>query len=259
MGYEYLDKGKVKLLKRLVSGEIKKELSVILPTFNEAENLDKFIKKLEDNLRGIDYEIIVVDDNSQDGTKKILLDLTKNERVFGLIRKNKRGLFGAIKDGIEIAQGEYIQTMDSDFSHPPKKIKEFWSHRKRFDIISGSRYVRGGHADASFGRKYGSLILNKICSKIMGLEVTDVGGNFHMMKKKDFEKLKISLPSIFGEFSFEWFYNAKKNGFSVKEIPFTYNFRTEGESKMGEDKDFLRLLKIALLYIKRAFVLRVFH
>jgi len=259
MDYEYLSREKVNLLKSIEHKNITKELSVILPTYEEAKNLRKFIKKLEENLKGIDYEIIVVDDNSQDGTKKLLLELVKNKRVFGLIRKKQRGLFSAILDGIKIAQGEYVQTMDSDFSHPPEKIKEFWKFRKEFEVVSGSRYVMGGGVNASFSRKFGSLILNKICSKIMGLKVKDVGGNFHLMKKEDFEKLKIRLPSVFGEFSFEWFYNSKKKRFKVKEVPFIYNFREEGESKMGDNKDFLKLLKISLLYLRRSFELRLFN
>jgi len=259
MSYEFIEMSRIKKIENLKEKKQAKQISVIVPTYNEAKNIKKFVKRIKDNLNGIDYEIIIVDDDSQDGTREIIIGLTQDKRVFALIRKNKKGLFSAIEDGIKIAKGEYIQTIDSDFSHPPEKIKDFWKFKDKFDIVSGSRYIKGGGVDSSFFRKYGSMILNKICSKIMRLGVMDVGGNFHLMKKKKFEELKIRLPSIFGEFSFEWFYNAKKKGFSIKEIPFIYKFREEGESKMGGNKDFLKLLKTALLYIKRAFVLRIYY
>lgn len=258
MKYEIFEKGKIKKTNKLAKRKEKKDLSIVIPTYNERENIEKLVRTLKNTLnQKIDYEIIIVDDNSIDGSKEILKNLSKEKEIVVLERLSQKGIFTAVKDGVKISRSKYIQTMDSDFSHPPKKINEFWKFRKGYNIISGSRFIKNGRFEAPFLRKYGSLFLNKICAFILGVDVRDVGGNFHLMKKKDFEKLDLKKPSSFGEFSFELFYKAKKKKMSVKEIPFHSSFRQEGNSKMGGN-NLKGILKTSLKYLKRAFELRFF-
>ena len=110
---------------------------------------------------------------------------------------------------------------------------------------------------APFLRKFGSEGLNYVCAKIIGLKETDIAGEFHLMKKSKFKKIKFKYQPVFGEFDFEWLYRAKKKGFTVKEIPFTYKFRDKGESAMGSGAaDAKKLAKFAFAYLKMAFRLR---
>lgn len=239
---------------------IKKDLSVVIPTYNEAGNIKKLIDSIKKELNGIDYEIVIVDDNSKDRTPEIIDELSKRERVLAVHRLGIRGIFSAIKDGIKISNGKYIVTMDSDFSHPPKVIPELWKYREDYDIISGSRFTKRGDMKAPISRKYGSLLINWVCAAILGIKEKDIAGGFHLMKRKTFERINPQLDAVFGEFDFEIFYKAKKLGFKIKEIPFTYNFREEGESKMGGSApELFGLLKYAWIYFKRAIELRLFN
>jgi len=236
----------------------KRELSIILPTYNEEGNIEKLVRKLRESLRRIDYEIVIVDDNSKDKTPQIIDGLAEKfkGRIITLHRHNKRGLLSAFLDGIFISNGEFIVTMDSDFSHPPEVIRKMWRLRDRYDFIVGSRFVKGGRMEAPFLRVFGSFLINQICAFILGLKIKDIAGNFHLIRKNKFEKLKFKYDSVFGEFDFEWLYRAKKAGFKIKEIPFTYKFREQGETKMAED--IFGLFRLGLVYIKRAFQLRLF-
>ncbi len=236
---------------------IKKEVSVIIPTYNEEGNIERLVNLLKSELKDIDYEIVIVDDDSKDNTQSIIDNLAKRKGLIAVHRKNARGIFSAIKDGVKIANGDYIVVMDSDFSHPPSLIKEFWKNRNRYDIVSGSRFTKGGDMEAPISRKYGSLFINRICALILGVKQKDIAGGFHLMKKSKFMELNPKTDTVFGEFDFEIFYKAKLKNWRIKEIPFVYKFREEGSSKMGGSApEIIGLLNYALIYFKKAVKLR---
>ncbi len=250
--------GKKKKLSKLEKPfNIKKEVSIILPTYNEEENIKKLIEQLRKEFKEINYEIVILDDNSKDNTPKIIDELAKNKDVLAIHRYGKKGYFSAYQDAIFMANGMYVLTMDSDLSHPPKTAHEFLKYKDKYDIVSGSRYMKGGGMKAPFSRKYGSLWLNKICALIIGLNLTDIAGDFHLIRKSKFLELEFKYLPVFGEFDFELLYRATKKGFSIKEIPFTYKFREEGESAMGSGaNDAFKLMKFAWAYVKMALRLR---
>jgi len=229
-------------------------LSVVIPTFNEEKNISKLahkVKEVLDNTNFKDnYELIVVDDNSKDKTPEIIDQLAKNSNFIALHRLKDKGIFSAVVDGIKIANGKFVLTMDADFSHPPEIIPYILSYSKDYDIVSASRFIKGGGMESPFIRKIGSKILNRICGIIIGLKIRDLGGNFRLFNRKKFLELPLRYDSVFGEFGFEIFYRAKKLSYRVKEVPFTYHFRKEGKSKMGN------LLKYGMAYLRRAFQLR---
>ena len=233
---------------------LKKQLSVVIPTYNEEENVEKIVKAVQKVLDNTDlknnYEIIVADDDSKDNTPKIMDKLAKNKDIIALHRYKNRGLFLAELDAIKISNGNLVLTMDSDFSHPPELIPKLLSFSKNYDIVSASRFIKGGGMDAPLHRDLGSKILNRICGIIIGLSVKDLGGNFRLFNKEKFLKLKFIYPTVFGEFGFEIFKRAKQSKLKVKEVPFVYKFRVEGNSKMSNT------LKYAIAYLKRAFELR---
>lgn len=233
----------------------KKELSIVIPTYNEAENIKEIVSKVKETLEKTpfknSYEIIIVDDNSKDKTYELLFSLSKTEKNLIGINRLKKGIATAVLDGINSANGSLVLTLDADLSHPPEKIPELLSYIKDYDIVIGSRYISGGKMDASFARKWGGFFLNRICSFIIGTKVKDLGGNFRLFRKDSFEKIKFNYPCTFAEFGHEIFYRAEKLGLKTKEVPFTYYNRKKGKSKMGELP-----IKQAVHYIKRAFQLR---
>ncbi len=236
---------------------LKREVSIILPTYNEEKNIKKLVEELREEFKDINYEIVILDDNSKDDTPKVIDELARKGDVLAIHRYGKKGYFSAYQDAIFMSNGKYVITMDSDLSHPPLIARKFLKYKEEYDIVSGSRYMEGGGIEAPFTRKYGSMWLNKICALIIGLKLTDIAGDFHLMKKDKFLELEFKYVPVFGEFDFELLYRATKKGFSIKEIPFVYKFREEGESAMGMGaNDALKLIKFAWAYLKMALKLK---
>lgn len=234
--------------------KIKKLFSVVIPSYNEGENLKSLVIELKKVIAKTkfkdSYEIVVVDDNSKDETSGILKNFAKGDGFIALFR-NKKGIFTAVLDGIKIANGKYILTMDADFSHPPNLIPKMLSYIDNYDIVIGSRYVKGGEMRSSFSRKWGGFFLNRICGFIIGTKVKDLGGNFRLFKKDAIDKIEFKYPCKFAEFGQELFYRAEKLNFKIKEVPFVYLDRKKGKSKMGNLP-----VKQAMYYLKRAFEIR---
>lgn len=248
---------RIKLMELKKPFKIKKEVSIILPTYNEEKNIQILVEQLRKEFEGVDYEIVILDDNSKDKTPGIIDELAKKGDLFAIHRYEKKGYFSAYQDAIFMANGNYVITMDSDLSHPPAIAREFLKYKNKYDIVSGSRYMKDGGIEAPFSRKYGSMFLNKVCALIIGLKLTDIAGDFHLMKRNKFLELEFKYNPVFGEFDFELLYRAAQRGFSVKEIPFVYKFREEGESAMGMGaNDALKLVKFAWAYFKMALKLR---
>ena len=133
------------------------DLSIILPTYNEKNNINILIKKILEILNDVENkEIIVVDDNSPDGTylycKK---EFEKNNQIKLILRQNNRGLANSIGDGIKVSKGKNIIIMDTDLSHDPKLITQIINLNKDYDIVSCSRYCEGG----SMGNKFPATAL----------------------------------------------------------------------------------------------------
>ena len=137
---------------------MKKNISIILPTYNECKNLPILVEKLKKELNpiNIDYELIIIDDNSPDRTWEIAERLEKkSQRVKVIIRKNEKGLATAIRAGIEKSKHPLICIMDTDLSHPPKDIIRMLNFFPDYDMVWASRYVHGGKMKA-LGKKRGT-------------------------------------------------------------------------------------------------------
>jgi len=209
------------------------DLSLVIPTYNERENVQFLIEKIQeefikDNIRG---EIIVVDDNSPDGTGKILDQLNKLNKNFKVIhRKGKLGLSSAVLEGWRIAEGDVLGVMDADLSHPPEKIKElfFAIYKDKADFAIGSRYAKGG-------RIVGWTLKRKIMSKIATLlartftKVKDPMTGFFMFRKECIKDVPLN-PKGF-KILLEILIKGKYK--KIKEIPITFSNRLGGKSKAG--------------------------
>jgi len=216
------------------------QLTIILPTYNEAENLPKITAALFD-LSLPNLKLLIVDDGSPDGTGDIaeLLALKYPGYVSVIHREGKLGLGTAYIQGFQqaIADGaEVIGQMDADFSHPPEKIKEMLDTLQDCDMVLGSRYVPGGSLDenwplwrkglSSFGNLYARIILR--------LPVKDTTGGFRIWQRKTLKSMPLNRVRSNGyAFQVEMTYIAHRLGFRFREIPIHFADRRWGDSKMS--------------------------
>src|SRR5882757_480583 len=158
-------------LHHAVDWELYMQLSVIVPALNEAGNLTGLLPVLHDVASRLtkDYELIVVDGGSQDGTADVAAK--QGARV---VRQTEPGYGGALKAGFATAQGDYVATMDADFSHRPEFLRRLWNVRDRAEVIIASRYVEGGRADMPWSRYLLSRILNGFFSRGLSLPYRDL-------------------------------------------------------------------------------------
>ena len=231
-----------------------KSLSVIIPTYNESQNILLMLDSVSRNLpSGIDTEIIVVDDNSPDGTGKIVeeharLYQKKKERFIKVIhRRVKRGLSSAILEGIQSAKGETIVVMDGDFSHPPQTIQKMLEELQhpQCDIVVASRYVKGGSVTGwPFKRRLLSKGATKIAQHGLGIKIKDPMSGFFAFKRHIIKNVK--FDSIGYKMLLEIL--VKTRGAIVKEIPYVFTNRKSGSSKLNISVTFDYLKAVWKLY-----------
>ena len=215
------------------------QVSIIIPTYNESQNILKILKSIGDILPPkILTEAIVVDDNSPDGTGKIVENYLKNfKKITGytidvIHRTAKKGLSSAILNGIQQAKGDTIVVMDSDFSHPPQIIPRMVDALKKYrcDIVVASRYVKGGKiSNWSLKRKFLSKIATSIAKKGLGVQAADPMSGFFAFKRPIIKGLK------FDAIGFKMLLEilVKTRGANVREIPYTFTDRKLGSSKVS--------------------------
>lgn len=211
------------------------KIIAVIPTYNESGN----IKTLVGQLLSIPLpiEVLVADDNSPDGTWKIVEELSKTDpKVHLLLRKERRGRGWAGIDGFKKALemgADYVVEMDGDGSHSPKFIPDFLKASEKADIVVGSRYVSGGKDEQrSFLRQIISNFARKYLSFVVGVRLNDPTSGFRFFKK---EALKKILPSLKARDPFivtEVIYFAKKNKLVLQEVPIEFLQRISGESKL---------------------------
>tara|TARA_Y100000310_G_C20701005_1_gene829881 strand:- start:6885 stop:7574 length:690 start_codon:yes stop_codon:yes gene_type:complete len=225
------------------------KVSVILPTYNERGNISELCKELTKKIKSAGYapEIIVVDDNSPDGTGK---EAKKLKEVKVIIR-TERGLGTAILRGIKESSGETIVLMDTDFSHPPELVPMLLRQLKDADAVFASRYVKGGSMNTDFVQYSLSKLFNYIIKMFLGIQVLDSTGGFFAIKRKAFEGLNIEkIFRGYGDYCFRMLYALKPSKLRIKEMPFAYMPRRYGKSKTN-------LLKTSILYWIEALKLRL--
>ena len=214
------------------------QISIILPTYNESQNIVNILKSIHENIpKGIKTETIVVDDNSPDGTGKIVDDYISNikkiaENTIDVIhRKAKNGLSSAILNGIQNAKGDTIVIMDSDFSHPPQIIPKMIDAFKQYqcDLVVASRYITGGNIQGwTTKRKLMSKIATLIAKKGLGVKTKDPMSGFFAFKKNIINEL--NFDALGYKFLLELL--VKTKGINIKEIPYTFENRKFGSSKL---------------------------
>jgi dolichol-phosphate mannosyltransferase len=216
------------------------QLTIVIPTYNEAENLPKLIEALFSlPLEGL--KILVVDDDSPDGTGQTAKNLSKDyaNKLSVIGRAGKLGLGTAYITGFKRAleQGaEAVGQMDADFSHPPGKVEELMRVLETCDLALGSRYVPGGSLDEDWPvwRKNLSNFGNFYARTILRLPVRDTTGGFRIWRRKTLLGMPLARVRSNGyAFQIEMLYLAHRLGYTYREVPFYFSEREEGNSKMS--------------------------
>lgn len=211
---------------------------IIIPTFNEFENLPKLLPEIfskDENL-----EVLIVDDNSPDGTAAFVENEMKDNSKLHLIKRNsKQGLGTAYIEGFRFAlrKGyDYIFEMDADFSHDPGEIPRFLEEIKNYDLVLGSRYKNGVNViNWPMSRLLLSWFANFYTRFITGMPIRDATGGFKCFRKNVLEAINLSKIHSNGyAFQIEMNFKAWKKGFKIKEIPIIFVDRTKGTSKMSK-------------------------
>ncbi|OMJ19636.1 Dolichol-phosphate mannosyltransferase subunit 1 [Smittium culicis] len=215
--------------------------SVLLPTYNERDNLPIIIRLLTKTFEeyNIDYEIIIIDDASPDGTLEVakhLQTIYGDDRIVLRPRAGKLGLGTAYIHGIQNALGNFIIIMDADMSHHPKNIPDFIRKQKErdYDIVTGSRYINGGGVYGwDLRRKLISRGANLLADLMLNPGVSDLTGSFRLYKRHVLQQIIEATVSKGYVFQMEMMVRAKQFNFSVGEVPITFVDRVFGESKLG--------------------------
>jgi len=212
---------------------------VIVPTYNERENIRPLIESVLSKDSRID--ILIVDDGSPDGTGAIVDEIANaNPRVFGLHRPAKMGLGTAYLEGFRWALArsyDFVFEMDADFSHNPDHLPEFLRRISDADLVLGSRYRNGRVTVVNWpmGRLLLSSSANIYARAVTGLQLFDSTGGFKCFRRKVLEAIDLDAVKSNGyAFQIEMSFRAWKKGFRIAEIPIVFVDRTEGESKMSK-------------------------
>ncbi len=228
---------------------------LIVPTYNEREN----IVRLVPDLLGLanDLHVVVVDDNSPDGTGQCVDDMVaQNERVHVIHRAGKLGLGTAYIAGFRyaLANGfDYILTMDADYSHQPQYVPQLVTRAESADLVIGSRYVPGGRAvDSPFVRRLLSRGANLFAKLMLGLHAQDCTAGFRGYRRQVLES--INLDAIFSNgysFLIEMLYMVQQAGWRVAEVPILFLDRREGTSKVSRAEISRALYTVVRLWAVR--------
>ena len=228
--------------------------SIVIPVYNEGKNLKKLISKIYKVLKDKKFELIIVDDNSDDGTPHIIKKIRKKNLKY-IIRKEKRDLSKSCILGFEHAKNKKILVMDGDLQHKPIDIKKFLNVHKKDDpdIVVGSRklFDKKKH-NLNFLRLIASRILILIVNLLLGKKTSDPMSGFFMIKKSVYKRSKKTLIKEGYKILLDLIYSGNKS-IQVVDVDINFDSRKKGNSKMN-----YKVLLVLILMIYKKFILRIF-
>ena len=223
------------------------QLSVIIPTFNERDNVITLFRRLQTALAGVNWEAIFVDDNSPDGTWDVVRGLARQDpRVRCIRRIGRRGLSGACIEGILASSAPCAAVIDADLQHDETQLPKMLGllQAGTADLVVGSRYVEGGSADSFNKQRAGaSALATELARDVLRVKIADPMSGFFMIRRDRFEQLAPQLSTQGFKILLD-IVASGRGSLRVKEIPYTFGSRLHGESKLDSmvALDFLGLL-----------------
>lgn len=220
------------------------KISIIVPTYNEAENIPILLWLIEEtcSTHHISYEVIIVDDASPDGTQQVVRQMQQllgSSKVILQTRPAKLGLGTAYMHGLQFARGDWVILMDADLSHHPKYIPTFLDVQQQTsaDIVTGTRYQQGGGVSGwNWKRKVTSRGANVLASALLGLQVSDLTGAYRLYRRSALDRLLASVTSKGYAFQMEMIARATASGARIAEVPIVFVDRVFGQSKLGRNE-----------------------
>jgi dolichol-phosphate mannosyltransferase len=229
------------------------QLSVVVPTFNERDNVTTLFRRLEAAFTGVAWEVIFVDDNSPDGTWDVLRGLARQDSGVRCIRRiNRRGLSGACIEGILASSAPYAAVIDADLQHDETQLPVMLGllQRGEADLVIGSRYVEGGSADSFNKQRAGaSALATEVAKRVLRVKIADPMSGFFMIRRDRLEQLAPQLSTQGFKILLDVVATARGD-LRVKEIPYSFGARLHGESKLDSmvALDFLGLVLAKLTH-----------
>lgn len=230
------------------------KVSVVLPTYNEAGNIVKLVHAIKASIpRDWTHEILVVDDNSSDGTFELArTTFSDDPDVKAILRTSDRGLGASIRTGIEAATGDYLLVMDTDFTHRPEEIPAMLHVVKIFDLVNGSRFCPGGRmADTS--HYLASFIYNLMVRLVIRTQIQDNLGGFWAARASEIRALPFDEIFFgYGDYYFRLLHFAQGSGMRIVELPAQYCDREAGASKSNFGKMLFQYSAMVLKLVVRS-------
>jgi dolichol-phosphate mannosyltransferase len=227
------------------------ELSIVVPTYMEAENIPELIERVENALKGIPFELIIVDDNSPDGTADIAEGLNRKYGNIKVLRRpGKLGLVSAVKDGFNKAEVDVVAVMDADLQHPPELLPIMYKKlREGFDLVIASRYVERGVEGWSLWRRLlsrgATVLAHLILPKTR--KVKDPLSGYFMIKKEIVDAIRLNTAG----FKILLEILVKGRYHKVAEVPYFFNVRRRGVSKLDLKEILNYAVSLARLTMRR--------
>ena len=209
---------------------------VVIPTYNEIDNIEDFVNQIIK----INVDILIVDDNSPDGTGDLVQKLSENLSQVNLLKRSgKLGLGSAYRDGFKwgLNEGyEYLIEMDADFSHSFSDLNNILQNSKNFDVVIGSRYIPGGGSNGwDFKRKLLSSYANKLSKVLLRSKINDMTSGFRSYSSEALNEINyFSTKSDGYSFQIEMTIRSIEKKLSIKEVPIIFTERSLGNSKMSK-------------------------
>ena len=209
---------------------------VVIPTYNEIDNIEDFVNQIIK----INVDILIVDDNSPDGTGDLVQKLSENLSQVNLIKRSgKLGLGSAYRDGFKWGLNEgykYLIEMDADFSHSFSDLNNILQNSKNFDVVIGSRYIPGGGSNGwDFKRKLLSSYANKLSKVLLRSKINDMTSGFRSYSSEALNEINyFSTKSDGYSFQIEMTIRSIEKKLSIKEVPIIFTERSLGNSKMSK-------------------------
>ncbi len=237
-------------------------IAVIIPTYNEKDNIVRLIEEI--NLLRLPVDILVVDDNSPDGTGNVVETIKKTKSNLDVIhREKKEGLGPAYVEAFRYVltrpEYKYIVQMDADFSHNPKDIPRLFRMARQYYVVVGSRYVKGGRVSDRWNavRKFISKGGNFYARLITGLKISDCTAGFKCYRREALKLLDLNKIHLNGYgFQIQTIYELNKKNISIEEIPIFFDERAKGASKMNLHIVFEAFFSLILLRLRDKFFIR---
>jgi dolichol-phosphate mannosyltransferase len=229
------------------------QLSVVVPTFNERDNVTPLLRRLESALTGVAWEVIFVDDNSPDGTSDMVRSLARQDpRVRCIRRVGRRGLSGACIEGILASSAPCAAVIDADLQHDEAQLPKMLALLQggEADLVVGSRYVEGGSADSFDKQRAGaSALATEVAKRVLRVKIADPMSGFFMIRRDSFEQLAPQLSTQGFKILLDIVATARGK-LRVVEIPYSFGSRLHGESKLDSmvALDFLGLVLAKLTH-----------